>query len=79
MLNDEFPEYGGTADTGSYPPSGLVLHLQVDNADSWWDRAIAAGAEARFPIADMFWGDRYGQIVDPFGYVWSIGSPVTKH
>lgn len=79
MLNDEFPEYAGPADTGSGGASGIVLHLQVDHADPWWDRAIAAGAEVRVPIADMFWGDRYGQLVDPFGYIWSIGSAVTKH
>lgn len=79
MLNDEFPEYQGPADTGDGPPAGVVLHLQVDDADRWWERALTAGAEVRFPIQDMFWGDRYGQLVDPFGYAWSIGSSVTKH
>ena len=76
MLNDEFPEYQGPADTGSGPPSGFVLHLQVDDADAWFDRAVKAGATARMPPADMFWGDRYGQLTDPFGYTWSIGSPL---
>jgi PhnB protein len=79
MLNDEFPEYQGPADTGSGPATGVVLHLQVDDADGCWERALTAGAEVKFPIADMFWGDRYGQVVDPFGFTWSIGSPVTKH
>jgi PhnB protein len=46
--------------------------LQVDNADAWFDRAVAAGARSAMPPQDMFWGDRYGQIVDPFGYRWSI-------
>lgn len=78
MLHDEFPEYAAsTPDTAA--PTGLVLHLQVDDADAWWERALMAGAEVRLPIGDQFWGDRYGQLADPFGYVWSIGSPATKH
>ncbi|CAN5323785.1 N/A [soil metagenome] len=79
MLNDEFPEFQGPGDTGSGPPAGVVIHLQVDDADTWWERALTAGATVRFPIADMFWGDRYGQVTDPFGYAWSIGSPVPNH
>ena len=72
MLNDDFPEHGGTE---TAPPAGVTLHLQVDDADTWWDRAIEAGAIVRFPIDDQFWGDRYGQVDDPFGFTWSIGSP----
>jgi PhnB protein len=72
MLHDEFPEYVGPADVDSGPPRGLTLHLQVDNADSWFDRAVAAGARPVMAPEVMFWGDRYGQIVDPFGYRWSI-------
>ena len=72
MLNDDFPEHGG-AETA--PPAGVTLHLQVDDADTWWDRAIEAGAIVRLPIDDQFWGDRYGQVDDPFGFTWSIGSP----
>ena len=75
MLNDDFPEHGG-AETA--PPAGVTLHLQVDDADTWWDRAIEAGAIVRFPIDDQFWGDRYGQVNDPFGFTWSIGSPSKK-
>lgn len=74
MLNDDFPEMrGGEA---AKPPEGVVLHLQVDNADAWWAKALAAGATVRFPISDQFWGDRYGHVTDPFGYTWSIGSPL---
>lgn len=76
MLNDDFPEYHGPADVGSGPPAGVTLHLQVDDADAWFNRAVAAGATAKMPVADMFWGDRYGQVKDPFGYVWSIGAPI---
>ena len=75
MLNDDFPEMReGTGDLA--PPSGCTLHLQVDDADAWWDRAIEAGAIVRFPLGDQFWGDRYGQVDDPFGFTWSIGGPL---
>lgn len=77
MLNDDFPEYSGTADVGSGPPLGVTLHLQVDDADAWFARAVAAGATASMPLENMFWGDRYGQVTDPFGYRWSIATPVT--
>ena len=73
MLHDEFPEYGHEADK---PPAGVTLHLQVDDADEWWSRAMLAGAVPVQPLANQFWGDRYGQLKDPFGHSWSIGSPI---
>ena len=78
MLHDEFPEYVGPADVDVAGGSGLTLHLQVDDTDAWYDRAVAAGATPAMPPDDMFWGDRYGQVKDPFGYRWSIGCPI-KH
>lgn len=51
-----------------------VLHLYVENADAFFDRAVKAGAKATMPLMDMFWGDRYGQVTDPFGHVWSIAT-----
>ncbi len=72
MLHDEFPEYVDPADIDSGPPRGLTIHLQVDNADAWFNRAVAAGARPVMPVADMSWGDRYGQITNPLGYRWSI-------
>ena len=75
MLHDEFPEYGHPADV---VPAGFTLHLQVDDADEWWDRALSAGASPIMPLADQFWGDRYGQVKDPFGHCWSIGAPIKK-
>jgi PhnB protein len=78
MLNDDFPEYRGPADVGSAPPSGFTLHLQVDDADAWFARAVAAGAGVKMPLQDMFWGDRYGQVEDPFGYRWAIACPVKQ-
>lgn len=76
MLHDDFPEYrGGAAEPA---PVGMVLHLQVDDADTWFDRATGAGAEVVMPVGDQFWGDRYGQVRDPFGHLWSIGCPIRK-
>jgi PhnB protein len=73
MMNDDFPEYRGGA---SPEPASVTLHLQVDDADAWFDRATKAGATVTMPLADQFWGDRYGQVKDPFGHSWSIGAPV---
>jgi len=73
MLSDEFPEWRGHDEPA---PQGVTLHLQVDDADRWADRAAAAGATVTMPVADQFWGDRYGQVGDPFGHRWSIGSPI---
>ena len=71
MLNDDFPEYGGSAS----PPGSVTLHLQVSDADAMWNRALDAGGKEKMPLADQFWGDRYGQLTDPFGFTWSIGAP----
>ena len=61
MLNDDFPEYGGAATA----PGSVTLHLQVKDADAAWNRALEAGATEKMPLADQFWGDRYGQLTDP--------------
>jgi PhnB protein len=70
-LSDEFPELGVLA-----PPStggtAVVLALEVADADAVFAQAIAAGAEVRQPLADMFWGDRHGQLTDPFGHRWNV-------
>ena len=73
MISDEFPEYGHEADI---VPKGVTLHLQVDDADAWWERALLAGCVPVMPLADQFWGDRYGRVMDPFGHTWSIAAPV---
>lgn len=52
----------------------VTLHLQVPDVDAAFDRAVAAGATAVMPPADMFWGDRYGMVADPFGHRWSIAT-----
>jgi PhnB protein len=75
MLSDDFPEFRGGGE--SPRPSGVTLHLHVDDADLWFNRAVEAGCTVTMPLADQFWGDRYGQIQDPFGHTWSIGAPIT--
>ena len=74
LMHDDFPEYRGGAPAPE--PASAVLHLAVDDADAWWTRAVEAGAEVTMPLADQFWGDRYGHLKDPFGYTWSIGVPI---
>jgi PhnB protein len=79
MLNDAFPEFVDPSQRSSAGArSPVTLHLQVDDADRWFDRAVAAGATPTMPLADMFWGDRYGQLTDPFGHCWSIGSTIKE-
>ena len=73
MLADEFPgapclspqTVGGTTN---------VLHIYVEDADLLYNSAVAAGAAALMPMTDMFWGDRYGQVKDPFGHIWAIAT-----
>lgn len=74
MLSDTFPEFGHAFK----PPESVGLHLAVDDADRWFTRAVEAGCTAAMPLQDMFWGDRYGQLKDPFGHTWSIGSPLKR-
>ncbi len=54
--------------------TSVVLNLYVEDADAVFDRAVKAGAQIVMPIANMFWGDRYGQVADPFGHVWAIAT-----
>jgi uncharacterized glyoxalase superfamily protein PhnB len=56
--------------------TSVTLHLYVDDADAWFARAVKAGAVVKMPLADMFWGDRYGIVEDPFGHSWSIATHV---
>ncbi len=73
MLADAFPEYGSN-DPLVLKGSPVVIHLYVEDADAAWARATAAGATPIMPLADAFWGDRYGQVQDPFGHRWSIAT-----
>ena len=71
MLADEFPEMGVLSPL-SIGGTATVLHLVVADVDAVWQRAVDAGAEIRQPLGDTFWGERYGQIVDPFGHRWGL-------
>lgn len=69
LLCDFFPEHGFP----TVPAQGFNLHLHVEDAQMWWDRAVAAGCSIVMPLKTEFWGDIYGQLKDPFGIVWAIG------
>ena len=73
MLSDEFPEFGGKApDTlGGSPVS---IHLYVEDVDAFFKRALVAGARERKPVMDQFYGDRSGQLEDPFGHLWWVAT-----
>jgi len=73
MLNDEFPQMKcfGPATIGG---TAVTLNLYVADADKAWERAVQAGAKIKMPIADQFWGDRYGLVTDPFGHDWAIAT-----
>jgi PhnB protein len=73
MLVDEMPEWGALSPK-SLKGTPVTIHLYVDDVDAFVDRAVKAGATLKMPVADMFWGDRYGVIVDPFGHSWSVAT-----
>jgi uncharacterized glyoxalase superfamily protein PhnB len=75
MLGDEFPEYGALSPQ-SLGGSAMGLHIYLDGVDAAFDRAVKAGAQVEMPLADQFWGDRYGKLKDPFGHKWSIGTRI---
>jgi uncharacterized glyoxalase superfamily protein PhnB len=73
MLSDENPQWG-TKSAKTLGGTPVTLHLYVDDADSIYKRAVAAGCTVTMPIMDAFWGDRYGKVKDPFGHEWGIGT-----
>jgi PhnB protein len=79
FLVDDFPEYcGGKSETpkalGGTP---VTIHRYVADCDAAIERAAKAGATVKMPAADMFWGDRYGVVVDPFGHSWSLATHIS--
>ncbi len=68
MMSDFYPEHGHPEEK----PAGFTLTLDVKGIDAWVKRAADAGATVVMPVQEMFWGDRYGQLKDPFGVLWSI-------
>ena len=75
MLVDEAPEWGMLGPK-SLKGSPVTIHLYVEDVDAFLARAVAAGAKVTMPLEDMFWGDRYGTLEDPFGHRWSIATHV---
>jgi uncharacterized glyoxalase superfamily protein PhnB len=73
MLADDFPDYGCVGPL-ALKNTPVYIHLYVEDVDTAFARAVEAGAKPIMPVADMFWGDRYGQLEDPFGHRWSIAT-----
>ncbi len=73
MLVDEMLEWGALSPK-SLNGTPVTIHLYVDDVDAFVDRAVKAGATLKMPVADTFWGDRYGVIHDPFGHSWSVAT-----
>ncbi len=76
MLADDFPEWGSHLPQDPTATSPVMIHIYTADTDGMFQRAVAAGATAVMPPVDMFWGDRYAQLKDPFGHRWSIGTHV---
>jgi PhnB protein len=74
MLSDFFPEHGHA----KVAPAGFNIMIMTSDIDAQYKRAVDAGCTASMPPADMFWGDRYGQLKDPFGVTWSMNQPIKK-
>jgi len=77
MLVDEMPEWGAFGPK-SLKGSPVTIHLYVQDVDASVARAVAAGAKITMPLDDMFWGDRYCKVEDPFGHHWSIATHVRE-
>lgn len=77
MLCDEFRNYGQMAPT-SLGGSPVTIHLYVTDVDAAFERAVLAGATIEMPLQDMFWGDRYGKLSDPFGHQWSLATCIRQ-
>jgi uncharacterized glyoxalase superfamily protein PhnB len=75
FLHDEFPDFGALGPKARGGAS-VTIHLQVEDADASFQRAVNAGATVKMPLDDMFWGDRYGCVEDPWGHSWSIATHI---
>lgn len=76
FLVDAMPEYcgGKSLAPNALGGSAVTIHRYVEDCDAALNRAIDAGATVHMPVEDMFWGDRYGSVLDPFGHIWSIAT-----
>ena len=75
MLADEFPEMGVLSPL-SIGGTATVLNITTDDVDALWQRALDAGAQVLSPLQDAFWGDRHGQLADPFGHKWGLAQHI---
>ncbi len=75
MLVDENPQWG-IIGPKSLKGTPVTIHLYVEDADAFVEKAVAAGAKITMPVAEQFWGDRYGVIEDPYGHKWSVATHV---
>jgi uncharacterized glyoxalase superfamily protein PhnB len=75
FLCDEFPQWGVHSPLGVGGTS-TTINLYLENADRVFAQAVAAGASVKMPMADMFWGDRYGKLTDPFGHEWALATHI---
>jgi PhnB protein len=75
MLVDEFPDWGALGPK-SLKGSPVAMHIYVEDVDAFVAHATAAGAKVTMPLQDMFWGDRYCKLEDPFGHQWSVATHV---
>jgi uncharacterized glyoxalase superfamily protein PhnB len=73
FLNDEFKEMGSISPQ-SLGGTSVFMMIYVPDVDATFKRAVEAGAEVKMPVADQFWGDRYGLLADPFGHYWEIAT-----
>lgn len=76
MLAEEWPDPSCPKSPTTLKGTPVTLHLYVNDADKVFNQAVAAGAKVEMPMTDMFWGDRYGQVSDPFGHRWSIATHI---
>jgi PhnB protein len=74
FVGDEFPDMTAAPAQDSLPSASLYLY--VEDADSLFNQAVSAGCQPTMPVSTMFWGDRYGKVVDPFGHHWGIATHV---
>ncbi len=75
FLAEEMPEWGSRSPL-SLGGSGTTIHLYVKDADAVFEQAVAAGAKVKMPLADQFWGDRWGKLADPYGHDWSVATHI---
>ena len=75
MVSDPFPQ-AGVSPPAKINGTSVGMYLYVEDVDAWVKRAVDAGATLTVPVDDMFWGDRFGQVTDPYGHIWQVSTHV---